>query len=191
MPFICGIYTFADVVVHITIVKLVRDGTRKSKFITLAYHVHELYTNVYIHLKAAKIAISCSSVRASPLGTVHSRMARLILPYVIISGLMTSTQGGRRVIKTTPRLASFSPSALSSFFPVARSSARRLERGKLAKNFSGRDISISIQGLFKRQWKQLLSDRDARVTTRRSDDGLKQELKGEKEILEGLVAFTR
>lgn len=89
---------------------------------------------------------------------------------------MTSTQGGRRVIKTTPRLASFSLSTLSSFFPVARSSARRLERGKLAKNFSGRDISISIQGLFKRQWKQLLSGRDARVTVaaRRSDDGVKR-----------------
>lgn len=100
---------------------------------------------------------------------------------------MTSTQGGRRVIKTTPRLALFSPSTLSSFFPVARSSARRVERGKLAKNFSGRDISISIQGLFERQWKQLLSGRDARVTVavRRSDDGVKQELKGEKESWKG------
>lgn len=106
---------------------------------------------------------------------------------------MTSTQGGRRVIKTTPALPQFSPSTLSSFFPVVRSSARRLERGKLAKNFSGRDISISIQGLFERQWKQLLSGRDACVTVaaKRSDDGVKQELKGEKEVLEGLVAFTR
>lgn len=43
--------------------------------------------------KTTEIVTMCPSVYV-PLGAAHSRMTRLVFPYVIISSLMTSTEEG-------------------------------------------------------------------------------------------------